>query len=380
MKITQVEAIPFASFLYVRIDTDEGVHGIGEASLSGRNRAVAAAFDHITPLLIGQDATRIEFIWQDLFRGTFWRGGPVLQSALAGVDLALWDLNGKALGVPAYRLLGGRARDKVLLYRHVGGATPEGLVESSRALLDEGWKVLRISPIVAGRGMDHVPEVGFDPRRAILNGVAHMTALREAVGPEVEIIFEVHTRLSPARAIELCRQLEGLRPFFVEDPIRSENPGAFRTLREHTSVPIGTGEQLHDKWAYRELIEGELIDYLRVDICHTGGITEGRKLAHMAEVHYQELATHYTASPVSSAAMLHLNLSIANCAVQEFAPPSAAMDEVVDHDLRVEDGYLLASDRPGLGIDLDVEAARRLGADDHEPPHLRRPDGAVQDW
>jgi galactonate dehydratase len=207
-----------------------------------------------------------------------------------------------------------------------------------------------------------------------------MAALREAAGPELEIIFEVHTRLSPARAIELCQQLEVHRPFFVEDPIRSENPGAFRALREHTSVPIGTGEQLHDKWAYRELIEGELIDYLRVDICHTGGITEGKKLAHMAEVHYQELATHYTASPVSSAAMLHMNLSIANCAVQEFAPPPDSMGGVIEHDLRVEDGYLLASDKPGLGIDLDVEAARAAGSTDHEPPHLRREDGAVQDW
>mgnify|MGYP000394363603 CR=1 FL=1 len=197
---------------------------------------------------------------------------------------------------------------------------------------------------------------------------------------DVEIIFEVHTRLTPARAIEFCNAIEAYRPFFVEDPIRSENPAAFATLRAHTNVALGTGEQLHTKWAFRELIEGELIDYLRVDICHTGGITEGKKLAHLAEMHYQELATHYTSSPVSSAAMLHLNLSIANCAVQEFAPPSGWMNDVVNHDLRTEDGYLLASDEPGLGIDIDEDAARKVGVSDHEPPHLRRPDGAVQDW
>ena len=380
MKITHVDVIPVSAFVYVRIDTDEGVYGIGEASLSGRNAAVVAAFEHLTPLLVGQDATRIEYIWQDIFRGTFWRGGPVLNSALAGIDIALWDLNAKALGVPAYRLLGGLARDKVLVYRHSGGKTPAGLVENARGLLGEGYKVLRISPIVDGEGKDHPAGVGFDPKRAVLNGIAHMEALREGVGPEVEIIFEVHTRLSPARAIELCQQLEVHRPFFVEDPIRSENPGAFRTLRQHTCVPIGTGEQLHDKWAYRELIEEELIDYLRVDICHTGGITEGKKLAHLAEVHYQELATHYTASPVSSAAMLHLNLSIANCGVQEFAPPGGWMNEVIRHELRVEDGYLMPTESPGLGIDLDVEAARAMGPRDGEPPHLRRPDGAVQDW
>lgn len=380
MKIRQIDTIPVGSFVYVKIHTEDGLYGLGEASLSGRQAAVVGALEHIAPLLIGCDATRIEHIWQDIFRGTFWRGGPVLQSALAGIDIALWDLNGKALGVPVHRMLGGLARHKVLVYRHVGGDTPEQLVERSRALLEEGWKVLRISPIVCGQDTDHRPDVGFDPTRAILNGIDHMAALREAVGPEVEIIFEVHTRLSPTRAIELCRQLEPYRPFFVEDPIRSENPGAFRTLRQHTSVAIGTGEQLHDKWAYRQLIEEELIDYLRVDICHTGGITEGRKLAHLAEVHYQELATHYTSSPVSSAAMLHLNLSIANCAVQEFAPPSGWMNDVVRHDLRVEDGYLLASDEPGLGIDIDEDAAHKVGTGDHEPPHLRRPDGAVQDW
>ncbi len=379
MKIRQLETIPLGPFVYVKVHTEDGLYGVGEASLSGRCSAVVGALAQIAPLLVGRDATRIEHIWQDIFRGTFWRGGPVLQSALAGIDIALWDLNGKALGVPVHRMLGGLARNKVLVYRHVGGDTPEQLVERSQQLLAEGWKVLRISPIVC-RGEGDDGDGGFNPREAIINGVAHMAALRQAVGPAVEIIFEVHTRLSPPQAIDLCTQLEPYHPFFVEDPIRSENPGAFRTLRQHTKVPIGTGEQLHDKWAYRQLIEEELIDYLRVDICHTGGITEGKKLAHLAEMHYQELATHYTSSPVSSAAMLHLNLSIANCAVQEFAPPSGWMNDVVQHDLRVEDGYLLASEQPGLGIDIDAEAARSVTAQDGEPPHLRRPDDAVQDW
>lgn len=379
MKIRQLDTIPVGPFIYVKIHTEDGLYGIGEASLSGRRAAVVGALEQIAPLLIGRDATRIEHIWQDIFRGTFWRGGPVLQSALAGIDIALWDLNGKALGVPVHRLLGGLARQKVLVYRHVGGNTPKQLVERSQKLLEEGWKVLRISPIVCkGDGDDG--DGGFNPRQAIINGVAHMAALREAVGPEVEIIFEVHTRLSPPQAIDLCSQLEPYHPFYVEDPIRSENPGAFRTLRQHTKVPIGTGEQLHHKWAYRELIEEELIDYLRVDICHTGGITEGKKLAHLAEMHYQELATHYTSSPISSAAMLNLNLSIANCAVQEHSIPPAWMNDVVEHDLRVEGGYLMASDRPGLGIEINEEAARKIDVEDSESPHLRRPDDAVQDW
>ncbi|NKB66356.1 MAG: galactonate dehydratase [Candidatus Latescibacteria bacterium] len=373
MRITDIKVYPVGPFVFVKIITDEGLHGLGEASLSGRSMAVVEALGHIKPLLIGQDATRIEHIWQDIFRGTFWRGGAVLQSALAGVDIALWDLAGKALGVPTYRLLGGHARDKVLVYRHLGGPTPQGLAERGRAMIEEGWKVLRISPTDNSDG-------GFSQTRAIRNGVAHMAALREEVQDEADIIFEVHTRLTPPNAIELCNTIEPLRPFFVEDPIRSENPASFAHLRAHTNVPIGTGEQLHTKWAYRELIEGELIDYLRVDICHTGGITEGKKLAAWAEVHYQELACHYTGSPVSTAAMLHLNLSVPNCAVQEYGPTAGWMDEVIPNDLTIEDGYLMRPTSPGLGIDIDEAAAAAHPVDSGEPPHWRREDGSVQDW
>ena len=175
MKITDLRVFPVNQFVYVKILTDQGIHGVGEASLSGRSMAVVEALGHIRPLLIGQDPTRIEHIWQDIFRGTFWRGGPVLQSALAGVDIALWDLAGKALNVPTYRMLGGKTRDKVLVYRHVGGGTPEQLVENSQRLLDEGWRVLRISPVVGD-------DSGFNSKRAILHTIKQFGALREAVG------------------------------------------------------------------------------------------------------------------------------------------------------------------------------------------------------
>ncbi len=183
-----------------------------------------------------------------------------------------------------------------------------------------------------------------------------------------------------SRAVELCRRIAEYRPFFVEDPIRSENPGSFAVLRSHTDLALGTGEQLCTKWAFRELIEQELVDYLRVDLCHSGGITEGRKIAALGEVHYQELACHYTSSPASSAAMLHLNMAVPNCAVQEHAPFAPWMEEVVPHHLRVEDGYLLCPEAPGLGIDLDEQAAAAHPPGPGEPPHWRRPDGAVQDW
>ena len=374
MKITEVRVFAVHQFVYVKILTDEGIYGLGEASLSGRSLAVVEALGHLEPLLVGQDATRIEHIWQDIFRGTFWRGGPVMQSALAGVDIALWDLAGKALGVPTFRLLGGAARDKVLVYRHVGGRTPEELGENSRKLLEEGWKVLRISPY------DYTVDDTYNPRRAIDGSVAHFAGLREAVGYQVPVIFEAHTRPTPAYAVELCNAIAEFKPFFVEDPIRSENPASFAHLRAHTNVPLGTGEQLTTKWAMRELIEGELVDYIRVDICHSGGITEGRKIAAMAEVHYQELACHYTASPVSTAAMLHLNMAIPNCAVQEFGPATGWINDVIRHDWRTEAGYLLKPDTPGLGVDIDEEAARAHPHVPAEPPHWRREDGSVQDW
>ena len=366
MKITDLKVFAVDQFVYVKIETDEGIYGIGEASLSGRSLAVVGALEHhLKPLLIGADATRIEHIWQDIFRGTFWRGGPVLQSALAGIDIALWDLAGKALGVPTYRLLGGATRDKVLVYRHAG-------LEGSKQMIDEGWKVLRISPIRC--------DGGFNQKEATRRGIEYMKAVRQAVGDEIEIIFEVHTRLTPPHAIQLCNGIEEYHPFFVEDPIRSENPASFATLRAHTNVPIGTGEQLPTKWLFRELIEQELIDYLRVDICHSGGITEGKKIAVMGEVHYQELACHYTGSPVSTAAMLHLNMSVPNCAVQEYGVHTDWMNEVIPNDMRTEDGYLIASDAPGLGIDLNEEAAAKYPHSSKDPTHLRREDGSVQDW
>ena len=374
MRITDLKVFPVQNWIFVKIVTDEGLYGIGEASLGGRGVAVIEALQqNIKPLLIGQDATRIEHIWQDIFRGTFWRGGPVLQSALAGIDIALWDLQGKALGAPVYRLLGGACRDKVLVYRHVGGPTPDALVDNAQRLLDQGYKVLRISPI-SGEGRI------FNATSAIRRSVPYFETLRKGVGDEVEVIFEVHTRLTPTRAIELCNAIEPCRPFFVEDPIRSENPASFALLRSHTNVPIGTGEQLHTKWAFRELIEEELIDYLRVDICHTGGITEGKKIAVMGEVHYQELALHYTASWVSTAAMVHLNMAVPNCAVQEFNTPPDWLSEVILNPPRVEDGYLIPTDAPGLGIDLDEEAAKAHPFHDDEATHLRRPDGSVTDW
>ena len=372
MKIVDLKILPINSDVFVQIVTDEGLTGIGDGSLSGRSQAVVGALEHIREYLIGQDATRIEHIWQDIFRGTFWRGGPVLQSALAGIDIALWDLAGKALGVPTYRLLGGASRDGVMAYRHTGGGPPEELIDDAHRLMEEGWRAIRMSPMRGSKP--------FNQKAATRRGIEHMGALRHAVGDDLEIIMEVHTRLTPTRAIELCNGIEPFQPYFVEDPIRSENPASFRTLRQHTNVPIGTGEQLPTKWLFRELIEEELVDYLRVDLSHTGGITEARKIAAMGEVHYQEMATHMTGTVVNTAASLHLNMSVANCAVQEYRPPQDWEKEVFRWDFRADDGFLIPSDAPGLGVELDEKAAAAHPPVHSESQHWRRPDGSVTDW
>ena len=372
MKITEVKPFVVDHWVYIKIVTDEGIYGIGEASLGSREMAVVEAIRHVTPLLVGEDPGRIEFIWQDIFRTR--QGGPVLQAVLSGIDLALWDIQGKALGVPVYRLLGGPTRDKVLFYRHTGGRTPEQAAENAQRLVEEeGCKVIRISPVSGTRNI-------LEPGPAVRKSVRHFRAIRDAVGEEMEIIFEVHTRLDPPRAIELCNAISEFRPFFVEDPIRSENPASFALLRQHIHVPIGTGEKFNSKWQFRELIEGDLIDYLRIDLCRVGGITEGKKVAAMGETHYQDLALHHTISSVNTIANIHLNAGVPNCAVQEYGAPPAWMADLFKHLPVAEDGYLLLPDRPGLGLEFDEEVAAAHPYRPSERTRLRRLDGSVQNW
>jgi L-alanine-DL-glutamate epimerase-like enolase superfamily enzyme len=373
MKIRSIDPIVVGHYVLVQVTTEDGLTGLGEATVDGRELASVEAIKHIGGYLAGHDATRIEHIWQDVFRGQFWRGGPVLLSAISGIDIALWDLNAKALGVPIWRLLGGKAREKVLVYRHVYAPTPEELAERCCAAVEEGYRVVRISPT------DPFGEP-FEPGPAIRKSIGFFEAVRRAVGDEIEVVFEVHTRLSPHRAIELCNAIAEYRPLFVEDPIRSENPASFALLRQHTHVPIGTGEQLGPKWSFRELIERDLIDFLRVDLCHSGGITEGKKIAAMGEAHYQEMALHSALSPVCLMASLHLDVAVPNVGVQEYAPAQPRWEEVLSGLPVCRDGYLEVPEGPGLGLELDQAAAARYPYTPRELPHWRRADGSVQDW
>ena len=375
MKITNIECFPVfngaRNNLFVTVDTDEGIDGVGESGLSGRELAVMGAVEHFKPLLVGQDASRIEHIWQTLFRGGFFPANRVLCSAMSAIDIALWDIQGKALGVPIHRLLGGLVRNRVVCYPH---AQHSNLVESCQRHVAEGWKFVRW----------HLPEQPGDvlePRVAIRTALSQLDAVRRAVGDDVELCLDIHTRLDLSDAVRLCCESEPYRPFFMEDPLRAENPHLYRRLREQTSVPIAAGEQFASKWEFRELIEEDLIDYCRVDLCIVGGLTEARKIAGWCETHGIRLATHNPLGPVSTAACLQLNLATSNVGVQEQPRrPGTTLTDVVPVQVDWEDGYLLPPTRPGLGIVFDRDAARAHPFEMTEPAHLHREDGAFTNW
>jgi L-alanine-DL-glutamate epimerase-like enolase superfamily enzyme len=381
MRIADVEVLTIPdrmdSMMLVAVTTADGLHGLGEVGLRTRQEAVRGALAHLRPILLGQDATRIEHLWQLMSRSGFYPADRVLASAVSAVDVALWDLQGKALGVPVHRLLGGAARDWVPCYAHVPGEDGplEDFLAACCRLVDEGWRYLRFS-LPAPR----TPVL--EPRESVRAAVERFTAARAAVGDDVELILDVHTRLDPPDAVRLCSELEPAAPFFVEDPLRAEGLEGYRQLRARTRVPLAAGEQLGSKWAFRPLIDEDLVDFVRPDLGIVGGITEARKLAGWAEAHYVRLATHNPLGPVMTATCTQFNLACAAFGIQEQYDhgPRPDLDGVFNVLPLVSGGQALASDAPGLGVDIELDVARELTAKALERPHLQRPDGSFTNW
>ncbi|MAF09414.1 galactonate dehydratase [Candidatus Poribacteria bacterium] len=380
MKITAVKSFVAPSgHFFVKVETDAGIYGLGEGGLKRRARAMAEVVRWFEEALIGEDPFRIEHLWQVMFRGGFFPGGVVQSASVSAVDIALWDIKGKALGVPVYELLGGRTRDKVVCYPHTGGRTPADLVDNCRRAQDAGWRFLRWSindPLSGGGGGSRL-----EPARGVHDGVSKVRAVREALGDEIEILIDVHTRLDPPASIQFCKGVEQYRPFFIEDPLRSENISSLRLVRQQTSVPLAIGEQFDSKWTFREAIEDDLMDYCRVDVCIAGGLTEARKIAAMCETHYIHLAPHNPLGPVSTAACLHLCLASPLVGVQELPrAPMSSFTEAFPVQSPFADGYLLVPDAPGLGVEF-VEEALESEAPAPTPPHgLMRDDGSYGNW
>lgn len=378
MKITDVKPFPIHSgrdIFVVKVETDAGIYGIGEGGISGRERAMEGAIKHFRPVLIGRNPFEIEDIWQTLFRGGFFPGGVILSAAISAVDIALWDIKGKALGVPVYQLLGGRCRDRVDVYVgfHELGEDTDKAVASAQQQVKSGWRYLRSAPGCA-------EDKRFEPTEAVENAIRGFRAVREAVGPKIHLCIDVHTRLSPILAVQLCRGIEDCRPFFIEDPIRSEEPAALTTVRQHTSVPLAIGEQYSSKWAFRSVIEQQLCDYARIDVCNVGGLTEARKIAGWCEVHYIDIIPHNPLGPVSTAACVHLDVATNNFAVQELGGGVGMLPEVFPEQLQLIDNAFRLPTGPGLGVTFDEAEARRRPMTMWEPPHLRRDDGAFTNW
>lgn len=379
MKITAVK--PFIvgqerNFFFVLIETDEGFKGIGEGGITWREDATAAFTRDFAPLLIGQDPFRIEHLWQVIFRSGFFPTGRVGCAALSAIDIALWDIKAQALGVPLYQIMGGLCRDKVVCYPHVRGATREELVEAAKVKAAEGWKFVRFDPRPEADGKT------FEPSAAVRRALGDFAAVREAVGDDVEIIIDLHTRFDPVEAIRFCRDVEQYRPYFIEDPIRMENFQTFRKLAEHVHVPLAAGEQYATKWEFRQQIEEELIDFARIDLCIVGGITESLKVAHWCEAHSIMLSPHNPLGPVSTAAGLHLDLACSNFGVQELARmPGQVLPDLFPVQVEFSNGHLQPPTRPGLGIVFDEDAVRKY------PPFVgggcpiwQRSDGSFTNW
>jgi L-alanine-DL-glutamate epimerase-like enolase superfamily enzyme len=383
VKITEIETLPVAvgpgypfAVILVLVRTDEGLTGIGEASLGGRGRGVIGILDHVRELLVGQDPGRIEHWWSELVRGTFWSNGQVVMSAVAGIDMALWDLKGKRLGVPVHELLGGPTRERVRVYRHLAGNSAEELVEDAERWIAQGFTALRFHPLAA---LDAHSLRHWDPQASIAATIRGTEALREAVGDGVDLLLDAHTMFGPAEAAYLGHAVESCRLFFFEDPIRPLNPNSLRLVREKVNLPIATGEQLAHKWEFQPLIENELVDYLRIDPAHAGGITEAKKILAAGELHGQRSALHHASSPVNGVACLHLDLAIPNFGIQEWMELEP-LYELFPNAPRAERGYVAPSTGPGLGLELDEAEARRRPSRDGPLPQRHWPDGGVGDY
>jgi galactonate dehydratase len=377
MKITRVEPILTGNDVFLKIETDAGIVGYGDGTSNFLPYAVEGMLKDLIPYLIGEDPERIEYLWQSCFRRRFQRGGPATGAALSAIDLALWDIKGKAYGVPVYQLLGGLARTKVRVYGHVSGNTAEEAARQAQQRVAKGITAIRFRAFHSYDAVDL-----HNHKLAVQQQIEYLAAIRKAVGDSIDLILECHGRYDPAWAIELAQRAEPYHPFLIEDPLRPENPQAMAQVRAATRIPLATGERFHSKWEFRETIVNSYVDYLRPDVCHCGGLTEVKKIAALGEVYYQNLILHNNAGPLGTAASLHAALACPNVDLLE-APwvNSDARTDVVGPYPKFVDGYALPLEGPGLGIEFNESLARaRPFKKPGLQPRLNDPDGSVRDF
>jgi mannonate dehydratase len=401
MKITGARVIvcsPGRNFVTLKIETDEGLSGLGDATLNGRELAVASCLaDHVVPCLIGRDPHQIEDIWQYLYKGAYWRRGPVTMSAIAAVDTALWDIKAKAAGLPLYQLLGGKARAGVMVYGHANGVDIEATCDAVAAHIEQGFRAIRAQSGVPGlekvygigkNGLYEPAEKGL-PTESTWSTEKYLDfaptlfeRLREKFGFEHHLLHDVHHRLTPIEAARLGKSLEPCRLFWIEDPTPAENQEAFRLIRQHTVTPLAVGEVFNSIWDCKDLIQHQLIDYIRATVVHAGGISHLRKIAALAEVYQVRTGCHGATdlSPVCMGAALHFDLAVPNFGIQEYMPHTRETDEVFPHAYRFETGYMYPGDVPGHGVEIDEQLASKYPYDPAYLPVARLEDGTLWSW
>ncbi len=378
MRITAVRPIFVDRYLFVQVETDAGITGLGESGAWGYLEPSAAAVDKFKDYLVGQDPLRIEHHWQYLYRWSHFRGAAIM-GALSAIDIALWDIAGKHFGVPVYQLLGGKTRDKARVYYHVFGRTREELVRGCVDAKAQGFTAVgHLTPF-----LDESHDVPFFKTHAdkMRDAIEAVSAYRDAVGDEVDLCIEIHRRLTPAEAIVLARGIEPYHPFFYEDPILPDSFDAMALVAQNIQIPIATGERLHTIYEFEALLSRGAVQYVRPDVCLAGGLSHSKKIAAVAEAHNVQVVPHNPLSPVSTAACLQLAACIPNFAIQEYPlgelePPKS---EIVKTLLRVEDGFLIIPDAPGIGIELAEDAAERYPYRKREIHTRLHVDGSVVD-
>ncbi len=365
--------------LVVKVETDEGIFGWGESGLSGREKAVVGAIEHYREFLIGRDPFAIGALWQEMYRSQYFEGGRVLQAAISAIDIALYDIKGKALGVPVYELLGGKQRDRIPTFATTSAPPGPEMIAQARMLIAHGWNAMRLSP--AGHGN----ATHYEPREHIATTAKWLVKAREELGHEVVLGIDMHHRLSIAEAASFCQKMPRGTLDFLEEPIRDETPEAYESLRTLTDIPFAIGEEFASKWQFLPYIERGIHQFNRLDVCNVGGLTEAMKVAGWSEAHYVDMMPHNPLGPICTAATLHFCAAVANFSwLETRSSPAESLGfdntEFFPVQPRLVGAHYPVSDAPGLGIEVNEEPIARQSFKFWEAPHLKRNDGSVTNW
>ncbi|QMV16197.1 D-mannonate dehydratase ManD [Vibrio spartinae] len=402
MKITSAKVIvcsPGRNFVTLKIETDEGIYGLGDATVNGRELVVAQYLEeHVIPSLIGRDAGQIEDIWQFFYRGYYWKKGVIDMAALAAVDMALWDIKAKAAGMPLYQLLGGKSREYINVYTHVNGETIADVLADFEVALNKGYKFIRVQCGVPGlaktygvtkKGVAYEPANANLPEEQVWNTTKYLNsveavfkAVREKFGDEVELLTDVHHRLTPIEAASLGKMLEPYRLFWMEDPTPSDNQESFKLIRQHTTTKIAVGEVTSSIYDIKDLITNQLVDYIRTTIVHGGGITHIRQIANLAALYQIKTGFHGATdlSPITMGCALHVGTAINNFGIQEHMPHCQVTESVFTHAYQFDHGTFQVGEAPGHGVDINEELAAQYPYKRASLPVNRLEDGTLHPW